>query len=219
METYIDEYDLEFCPLKVPANDTVEKYKPFSEITLNSIHQALLELSISTPTEESKLSAFDNSILDAYNSLTIFPDAKSALELLPSKKNLESYIFSNGTKAMLQSSIHESDDLKPFANLFNGIVSVEETQVFKPAPDVYRHLVKSVGKKWESNDEVAKVWLVSGNPFDVVGAKSVGMKACWVDRGGNGWTDRLMGDDEEFKPDLIVKGVKDAVEGISGWYN
>lgn len=210
---------LSFVPLSHRLTISKEKYKPFSEITLNSVHQALLELSISSPSDKSKLSTFNDSILKAYDSLSIFPDAKSALELLPSKKNVESYIFSNGTKAMLQSSIHESDDLKHFANLFKGIVSVEKTQVFKPAPEVYHRLVKLVGKNWENKEDVAKVWLISGNPFDVVGAKSVGMKACWVDRSGNGWTDRLMGDEEDFKPDLIVKGVKDAVEGVAGWYN
>ena len=120
---------------------------------------------------------------------------------------------------MLQSSIHESDDLKPFAHLFAGTISVESMEAFKPAPDVYQHLVNSVGKNWERKEEVAKVWLVSGNPFDVVGAKSNGMKACWVDRAGKGWQDRLYGDDEEFKPDLIVTGVADAVKGIAGWHN
>ena len=118
---------------------------------------------------------------------------------------------------MLKSSIHESDDLKPFASVFKDIISVESTQIFKPAPGVYHHLVKAVGKNWESKEEVGKVWLVSGNPFDVVGARNIGMKTCWVDRSGNGWTDRLMGEDEEFKPDLIVTGVKDAVEGVAGW--
>jgi len=163
------------------------------------------------------LSTFNDSILGAYNSLSIFPDAKLALEALPSKKNIESYIFSNGTNSMLKSSIHESDDLKPFASVFKDIISVESTQIFKPAPGVYHHLVKAVGKNWESKEEVGKVWLVSGNPFDVVGARNIGMKTCWVDRSGNGWTDRLMGEDEEFKPDLIVTGVKDAVEGVAGW--
>lgn len=118
---------------------------------------------------------------------------------------------------MLQSSIHESEDLAPFANLFTGIISVEETRVFKPAPDVYQHLLKSVGKDWGNKEEVAKVWLVSSNPFDVVGAKSEGMRVCWIDRVGKGWTENLFGEEEEFKPDLIVFGVKDAVEGVAGW--
>lgn len=193
----------------------IEKYKSFSEITLNSIHHAILDLSIDLP---KNISAFNDAILKAYDALTIFPDASEALELLPSKSDaVTSYIFSNGTPSMLKNSIHESDDLKPFANIFAAIISVEKTGVFKPAPEVYHHLVKSVGKNWESKEEVGSVWLVSGNPFDVVGAKSVGMKAAWVDREGKGWKDRLMGEDEEFKPDLIVKGVKDAVEGIASW--
>ena len=62
---------------------------------------------------------------------------------------------------------------------------------------------------------MGSIWLVSSNPFDVVGAKNAGMKAAWVDRSGKGWVDGLGG--EEGKPDLIVKGVDDAVRGIEGW--
>jgi len=35
------------------------------------------------------------------------------------------------------------------------------------------------------------LWLVSGNPFDVTGARHSGMNAIWVDRAGNGWVDRF----------------------------
>jgi 2-haloacid dehalogenase len=67
-----------------------------------------------------------------------------------------------------------------------------------------------------------KIWLVSGNPFDVVGARSVGMRAAWVDRGGRGWCDGLGGllDDGNGKglgPIIIVGGVDEAVKGIESW--
>ena len=33
-------------------------------------------------------------------------------------------------------------------------------------------------------DEMGEIWLVTSNPFDVVGARAAGMKAAWVDREG-----------------------------------
>lgn len=86
---------------------------------------------------------------------------------------------------------------------------MESTKHFKPAPEVYEYLVKSVAV-----DASSKVWLVSSNPFDVVGAKAVGIKTAWVDRGGRGWADQLMGGGEDVKPDLVVGGVAEAVKGI-----
>jgi hypothetical protein len=69
-----------------------------------------------------------------------------------------------------------------------------------------------IGGKQRMNKSGAEgsMWLVSSNPFDVVGARAVGMKVAWVDRAGNGWQDRL-GDG----PTVVVKGlgeVADAVE-------
>jgi len=57
------------------------------------------------------------------------------------------------------------------------------------------------------------MWLVSGNPFDIVGARAVGMQAAWVDRAGNGWTDGLV-PGAEGRPTLVVKGLGEVVEGV-----
>ena len=62
---------------------------------------------------------------------------------------------------------------------------------------------------------MASMWLVSGNPFDVVGARSVSMKAAWVDRAGKGWTDGLL-QGEEGRPTLVGRDLGEAVEGIRG---
>ena len=58
------------------------------------------------------------------------------------------------------------------------------------------------------------IWLVSGNPFDVVGAKAMGMKAAWVDRAGSGWADQLVGGDLG-RP--TVKGLDAVVDAVNGY--
>jgi len=64
---------------------------------------------------------------------------------------------------------------------------VDSVKKYKPSPDVYHGLLRFLGKEENPED----VWLVSGNPFDIVGARNVGMSAVWVNRGGKVWADRL----------------------------
>ena len=111
---------------------------------------------------------------------------------------------------MVGNSVKSSPDLGPHASVFKYIVTVEEVQCFKPHPKVYSHLAEKVGKGKESMEEV---WLVSGNPFDVIGARAVGMQTCWVDRSGNGWTDQLVQGDSG-KPTVIVKGLGEVVDAV-----
>ena len=111
---------------------------------------------------------------------------------------------------MVGSSIKSSPDLGPHASVFKHIVTVEEVKRFKPHPDGYYHLAQTVGK---SKDSMGDMWLVSGNPFDIVGARAVGMQACWVDRGGSGWTDQLVQSDLG-KPTVIVSKLGEVIDVV-----
>lgn len=111
---------------------------------------------------------------------------------------------------MVGNSIKSSPDLGPHASVFKHIVTVEEVQRFKPHPDGYYHLAQKVGK---SKDSMGDIWLVSGNPFDIVGARAVGMPACWVDRAGSGWTDQLVQTDAG-KPTVIVSKLGEIIDAV-----
>ena len=89
---------------------------------------------------------------------------------------------------------------------------MEEMQRFKPDPEVYYHLARKVGKA-TTKEGMGSMWLVSGNPFDVVGAKAVGMRACWVNRPGKEWVDGLI-EGEDGRPDLVVKRLGEVVDGV-----
>lgn len=151
--------------------------------------------------------------MKAYDSLGIFPDVVPGLKALTSSPSISAYVFSNGTDAMVSSSVKQSPDLSPHSSVFKDLITVEEIKCYKPDPKVYYHLAKKVGKK---EGEMGEMWLVSGNPFDVVGARAVGMQAAWVDRGAKGWSDKL-GELASGGPTIVVDGVEGAVKGIEKW--
>jgi 2-haloacid dehalogenase len=189
-------------------------YKPFSDITNASLKHALAECQVTL--SESEISH----LMKAYDSLGTFPDVEPALRSLASDSLIDAYVFSNGTDAMVSSSVKQSPSLSPHASVFKGLVTVQEIGAFKPDARVYQYLAKKVGKT-TSREDMATVWLVSGNPFDVVGARAAGLQAVWVDRAGGhhgkgGWTDKL-GDLASGGPTIIVKSVEEAVSAVRKW--
>jgi 2-haloacid dehalogenase len=174
-------------------------YTPFSEITRDTLLHALAEKELQL--DEGQV----DDLMDAYNALSIFPDVKPALEKLAASPNLECVIFSNGTHSMVSSSVQQSNDLSPHSSLFKDIVTVDHIKRFKPAPEVYKHLIEKTGRLGHEKD----VWLVSGNPFDIVGARTFGIQAAWLDRAGKGWQDRQGG-----RPTLIVQSLEELHDAI-----
>ncbi|KAK5561667.1 hypothetical protein LTR46_000472 [Exophiala xenobiotica] len=144
-----------------------------------------------------------NKLMQAYDSLSTFPDVNAALKRLEKNSSIDCVVFSNGTNTMVSNSVHGSDDLN--SSVFKDFVTVESVQRYKPSPEVYHHLAEKVGKVGEMN----AVWLVSGNPFDVTGARAVGMHAAWVDRAGNGWQDKL-----GLGPTVVVKSLEEVAEAV-----
>ncbi|KAL8926518.1 MAG: hypothetical protein Q9208_002845 [Pyrenodesmia sp. 3 TL-2023] len=187
--------------------NSMNQYLPFSTITQRSLHHALSENNLSLPSDEAV-----SSLMSAYDSLSTFPDVAPTLESLADQTKTTPVIFSNGTQEMVSNSVNHSPELSPYAKVFQDIVTVEEVKKFKPHPDVYFHLAKNMGK---GKEQMGEMWLVSGNPFDVVGAKAVGMKAVWVDRGGAGWVDGLV-EGKHGRPDLIVRKLGEVVEAVGG---
>lgn len=149
--------------------------------------------------------------MQAYDSLSIFPDVGPALSTIAKQSHLHPVVFSNGTHKMVSASVNKSPDLAPHASVFKDIVVVEEVKRFKPDPDVYFHLARKVGK--DPKTDMGEMWLISGNPFDIVGARAVGMKACWVDRAGNGWQDGMV-EGEKGRPTAIVKSLEEVIKVV-----
>jgi 2-haloacid dehalogenase len=110
---------------------------------------------------------------------------------------------------MVRNSVHDSPDLLPHSAVFKEIITVDEVRQFKPAPAVYTHLAQKMGKSPSS--QMADLWLISGNPFDVIGARSCGMHAIWVDRGRRGWMDAAV---PELQPTAVVHDLTEILSAI-----
>lgn len=111
------------------------------------------------------------SLLATYKTLPAFDDVPGALRRLEAS-GLRLFAFSNGTREAVELLLHSAGIREHFVD----VVSVDDLRSFKPNPAVYCHFLRQAGV----TDEDA--WLISGNPFDVIGARSAGMHAAWVRR-------------------------------------
>jgi len=166
-------------------------------VTRKSLDHALAEHGVSLGEPET------DKLMQAYDSLSTFPDVNPALKRLAANSKIECVVFSNGTKSMVTNSVKGSDDLN--SSVFKDIITVDAVRTFKPDPQVYKYLAERTDKVGQEH----ALWLVSGNPFDVTGARAIGMQAAWVDRAGNGWQDRL-----GLGPTVVVKSLEEVAEVV-----
>jgi FMN phosphatase YigB (HAD superfamily) len=75
---------------------------------------------------------------------------------------------------------------------------------FKPDPDVYAHFLKRAGVP------ASEAWMVSSNPFDVLGAMAAGMRSAWVRR-----DPELPFDPWGMAPTLTVPGLADLAGSLA----
>jgi 2-haloacid dehalogenase len=110
-------------------------------------------------------------LMAKYLELPAYPDVAAALTEIAAR-GFQIVACSNGTERAVRASL-ESVGLLP---RFSKIVSVDALRTFKPDPAVYEYLVAESGVPREN------VWLISSNPFDVIGANACGLRTAWVQR-------------------------------------
>jgi len=110
-------------------------------------------------------------LMAVYARLPAFAEASGALERL-ARAGVRCVAFSNGTGEAVEGLLTQAG----LREHFDEVVSVDEVKRFKPDPAVYAHLRQRL--------EVAPgdTWLISSNPFDVIGARHAGLHAAWVRR-------------------------------------
>lgn len=171
----------------------MKRYENFTVCTEQALEYVCVAFRVElTSTEKDKLMA-------VYRVLPSFPDVQPGLELLKAS-GIRMFAFSNGYP-------DDVDNLLRNANIrhyFEDIVSVHEITSFKPDPAVYAHFLQRSGSK-ESD-----AWLISSNPFDVLGAISTGMNAAWVKR-----SDKAIFDPWGIEPTLTISSLQELGKALS----
>lgn len=132
-------------------------------------------------------------MIEEYSSLSPFPDVAPGMETLREAGHTL-VAFSNGVESTLRALLERAGILP----LLGGVVSVDDVSSFKPDPEVYHYLCRSLDRP------PSEVWLVSSNPFDVIGAKSIGLNAAWVKR-----NPETAFDPWGIEPDLVVRDLQE----------
>jgi 2-haloacid dehalogenase len=137
-------------------------------------------------------------LLAQYQELRAFPDAIPAIERLKAAGHTV-VAFSNGVEATVRTLL----DRAGLLSHLDAVISVDDLRIFKPDPAVYAYLARRV------DCPIGETWLVSGNSFDVIGAKAAGLRAAWVRRNPD-----AVFDPWGIEPDVIVADLRECAEQI-----
>jgi 2-haloacid dehalogenase len=165
----------------------MQNYQNFAVCTRNALDYTCNFYRVSLSKEQKQ------ELMDGYKTLPAFDDAANALAQLKDA-GFKLYAFSNGTKEAVEALLTGAG-LRPF---FDGIVSCDNLKSFKPNPAVYSHFLR------ESGATHNQAWLISSNPFDVIGALSAGMRSAWVQRSQD-----AIFDPWDVEPTAIIKSLKE----------
>ncbi|MDH3914671.1 MAG: haloacid dehalogenase type II [Chromatiales bacterium] len=140
-------------------------------------------------------------LLGVYRVLPAFDDVADGLAQLEAS-DYRLYAFSNGSADAVEALLSAAG----VRDSFIGVVSTDDLRSFKPNPAVYSHFLRQSGATGSS------AWLVSSNPFDVIGAISAGMRAAWVRR-----SPEAIFDPWGVEPTITVESLRGLSERIAGY--
>jgi 2-haloacid dehalogenase len=146
----------------------MQQYQNFAVCTRDALDYTCLSFKTLLSEAQKK------TLLTRYRNLPAYDDVVPGLMALE-EYSVNAFAFSNGDRSSVESLLSNAR----LNRYLKGIISVDDVKTFKPSPLVYEYLLKTTA----SNK--ANTWLVSSNPFDVIGAIAFGLKAIWVQRTQN----------------------------------
>lgn len=171
----------------------MQNYRDFSVCTRDALNFCCQALQVDMHDEERA------SLLAAYRYLPAFADTELGLEQLQAR-GCRLYAFSNGKPDDVRSLMQHAR----IDRYLEDVVSTDEIKSFKPNPAVYAHFLRRAGACGN------EAWLVSGNPFDVLGAVSAGMRGAWIKR-----SPTAVFDPWEIQPTLTVDSIAGLDEAMA----
>jgi 2-haloacid dehalogenase len=169
----------------------MRRYENFAVCTRHALDYCCAEYEVSFSSEQK------DTLLQSYRGLPAFADVKESLAGLKAEGH-RLFAFSNGTAEAVE-EVLKTNGLR---QCFEDVVSCDALKTFKPNPDVYHYFMREAG-------DTKDAWLISGNPFDVIGAISAGMKSAWVKR-----TDRAVFDPWGIEPTVTVASLSELCEKL-----
>jgi 2-haloacid dehalogenase len=160
----------------------MRKYADFDDCTLQALRY--VSASLGARLDE----AAERALLESYLHLPPFADVRSGLAKL-ARAGHRLVALTNGTERSARAVLQNAG----ISEYLESILSADGIETFKPDPAVYALLSTVAGAPGGPR------WLVSGNPFDVIGAKAAGISAAWLRRDAQ----RIF-DPWEFSPDLVI---------------
>jgi 2-haloacid dehalogenase len=170
----------------------MKKYEKFSVCTRNALDYSDAYLNTGLTEDQKK------SLMQKYRVLPAFSDVKESLIKLKTS-NYRMFAFSNGFGEDVKNLLVNAEIDK----YFEDVVSVDDIKTFKPNPDVYAHFLST------TESTAAESWLISGNPFDVIGAGSVGINSVWIRR-----SPKQVFDPWEIKPTVTIACLTDLYDAL-----
>ena len=160
----------------------MRRYEDFGHCTRRSLVYAARVSGVELSGEDQE------KLVKEYQRLRPFPDVISGLKAMKEEGHTL-VAFSNGVEATARTLLDRAGVLEHL----HGVISVDDVKTFKPDPEVYHYLARRLGT------EPSEIWLVSSNPFDVIGAKAAGLAAAWIQRKPDAQFDPW-----EIEPDLVA---------------
>ncbi|MBL6955687.1 MAG: haloacid dehalogenase type II [Chlorobium phaeobacteroides] len=173
----------------------MQNYATFAECTRNALDYTCDFCKVSLTVEQKE------ELLESYRTLPAFNDVEENLQCLKSA-GFRLFAFSNGSADAVETVLGAAG----IRELFLDVVSVDDLRSFKPNPAVYSHFLRKSGTSG------GNAWLISGNPFDVIGAVSAGMRAVWAKR-----SPEAIFDPWGIEPTLVVSSLAELDESISAY--
>ena len=139
------------------------RYQDFRAVTRDSLNYTLGTIGL-----QADATVVDR-IIEAYNTLSLYPEATEALGGLVRYRLA---ILSNGSPDMLDALTRHSG----LDRILEAAISVDPKRAYKPDPRAYELIQERLGVAPE------EVVFVSSNGFDIAGAKSFGFNVARIER-------------------------------------
>ncbi|MEO0421140.1 MAG: haloacid dehalogenase type II [Pseudomonadota bacterium] len=141
---------------------------PFAQVVEEALDYALDSVGLSGRRDD-----IAPALLSSFATLATYPEVPGVLRTLRAA-GVHTAVLSNGSRDMLDQAVQGAQ----IVDLLDAVISVDEVQVFKPDPRVYRLALERFSV------EADEVSFQSSNSWDVAGAAQFGLFVVWCNRLG-----------------------------------